>query len=67
MIFEIEIASSNQECIDAPRSVIVRSMHKIQNEIAEGKSSGKILDINGNTIGKWKYSEKWTKCRSKGD
>lgn len=66
MIFEIKIASSNQECIDAPKSVMVRSMHNVQNDISSGRNSGKIYDINGNAIGKWKYSEKYTTRRTKG-
>ena len=60
MILKIEINSANQECVDAPKSVAVRAMHNVQREISDGNNSGKIRDINGNSIGKWLYVESHT-------
>ena len=56
-MFTIKINTGN-EAFDQPSIEIARILRKLAKDVDLGIFEGKIFDINGNTVGSFKYTNK---------
>ena len=54
-MFTLKFDTDNSAFDDAPREEIARILKEAAEKVIYGENDGKILDENGNTIGKWKW------------
>ena len=53
MEFKIKFRMDNAIFDEAPEAESARILRKIAGQVEEGRTSGAIVDVNGNTIGMW--------------
>ena len=56
-MFELSFSTSNAIFEAGPEYEIVRILDDISNKVRDGYTSGNIVDLNGNSIGKWAWKE----------
>ena len=56
-MFTIEFTTSGSAFDDYPQEEVVRILDIISNKVRDGYTDGNIVDINGNSIGKWNWKE----------
>lgn len=57
-MFSIKIETTNAAFDDNPEHQLGLLLDKVKTEIEFGFTSGKLRDINGNTVGEWNYGTK---------
>ena len=56
-MFTVEFKTSGVAFDDYPQEEVVRILDIISNKVRDGYMDGNIVDINGNSIGKWNWKE----------
>ena len=57
-MFSLTIKTDNAAFADpGPSGELVRILHAVASHISAGRMSGKVRDINGNTVGEFAYEE----------
>jgi hypothetical protein len=57
-MFTLTIKTDNEAFSADPAAEITRIMRDVARWVRDGSIGGTMRDINGNTVGKWEYSEK---------
>jgi hypothetical protein len=58
MTFTLTINMDNAAFDGAPRYEIARLLNTVQAAVSyPGRVDGKVLDVNGNTVGRWEITE----------
>lgn len=55
-MFELKFETGNAVFEEAPEAELYRIMDRVVGAIGTGRTEGKVVDSNGNTIGEWKLS-----------
>ena len=56
-MFTIEFRTSNAAFDDGPEYEITKILDDISSKVRDGHMYGNIVDLNGNSIGKWNWKE----------
>ena len=59
MDFTLNINMDNADFENMPHMILAEILEKIANKIERGANIGKIMDVNGNTVGKFEITIKW--------
>lgn len=57
MKFTCSIAMDNAAFTEWPEGELVRCLRRVCERIEGGEEYGKVMDINGNSVGKWEIEE----------
>lgn len=56
-MFNLKFSTGNAAFEEYPEGEISRILNQIKDKVFNGYESGKIMDSNGNGIGKWEWSK----------
>ena len=57
MEFKLEFKMDNAIFDDKPKMEAARLLHEIGSLIYQGATNGRVIELNGNTIGKWEIRQ----------
>ena len=52
----VKIHTGNAAFVDNRVEELCDILSSLQHQLRDGKTSGKLFDVNGNSVGKWKLS-----------
>lgn len=56
MVFTLTIQSHGQQAQDEPRGLTYDLLREVADKVDAGHDNGALLDVNGNTVGRWGFS-----------
>lgn len=54
-MFKLEFSTDNEAFQPNPRMEITAILRHIAKKVDEGETGGKVMDGNGNSVGRWSY------------